>query len=368
LRIGHLALMVVSILAACAASGSTRSPTASTDAQRAPSSAPLGAAATSSIGGAEAEPPLLARLHVPHSSVSATHAPIWVAIEKGYFRQRGLDIETSYIAGGATIAAALVSGQASMIISGAAGPLLAAAQGADFVFLGTSGETLPFRLLAQPGLQSRDDLRGKSIAVAGRGSTLEAGALLMLQEWGWERNREVRLVNVGSTPDVYQALLTGATEAAMVADPYASDAMRQGYNALADLLELATPYATSCLITTRAYLERERSIVRAFLEGFVEGTARTLADTPTALEVVNKYIPVDDPAVAAAGWERTRREIRAVPRVSVRGLETVRRLAAEDNPQLAAFDPARVADDSLFDELEQSGSIDAILRKHGLSR
>src|SRR5688572_6569964 len=84
-RIGHLALIVVSLLAACAAPGSTRSPTASTDAQGAPSSAPVGAAATSSIGAADAEPPLLARLHVPHSSVSATHAPIWVAIEKGYF-------------------------------------------------------------------------------------------------------------------------------------------------------------------------------------------------------------------------------------------------------------------------------------------
>jgi NitT/TauT family transport system substrate-binding protein len=291
-----------------------------------------------------------------------------VAIEKGYFRQRGLEIETSYIAGGSTIAAALVSGQAPIILSGAAGPLLAAAQGADFVFVGTGSEGLPFRLMAGAGIADREELRGKSIAVAGRGSTIETAALLLLQHWGWQRDREVRLVNVGSTQNVYEALLTGATEASMVADPYGDDGVKQGYRVLYDLLDLPIPYAASCLITTRGYLERERPVLRAFLEGYVEGGARALADPAAALEVVNKYLPVDDPTTNAVAWERTRREIRAVPRVSLRGLETVRRTTADDNPALASYDPAQVVDDSLLDELEQAGFVDATLRKYGLSR
>ena len=38
-------------------------------------------------------------------------------------------------------------------------------------------------------------------------------------------------------------------------------------------------------------------MLRAFLEGYVEGAARALSDTATALEIVNKYLPVDDPLV-----------------------------------------------------------------------
>jgi NitT/TauT family transport system substrate-binding protein len=362
----RLVALVLTLAAACTAPGSAPSSALPAPVLTAPAATDPGAAVPATPPGEP--PPVVARLHVPHSSLSQTHAALWVAIEQGFFRQRGLEVETSYISGGSTIAAALVSGQAALILSGAAGPLAAAAQGAEFVFLGTGSEGLPFRLMTPPGIADPQDLRGKSMAVAGRGSTIETAALLLLQHWGWERNRELRLVNTGSTTNVYEALLTGATESAMVADPYADEAARQGYRVLYDMLEFPVPYASSCLITTRGYLERERALLRAFMEAYVEGAAVALSDKAAALDVVNKYLPADDPSVNATAWERTRRELRAVPRVSLRGLETVRRTTTDDNPALATFDPAQVADDSILDELEQSGFIAGTLRKYGLNR
>src|SRR5262245_13069869 len=127
--VGLIVVLLAAWLGACAAPATPASPAVPV----APAAAP--AAPGASDPAPAAPPPLLAKLHVPHASISQTHLPIWMAVEQGYFRQHGLDLETSYVAGGQTIAASLASGETPIILSGAAGPLLAAAQGADFVFV-----------------------------------------------------------------------------------------------------------------------------------------------------------------------------------------------------------------------------------------
>src|SRR4051812_29344122 len=99
-------LLPLVLAAACRAPTSVPANPAPTGERAVPDrSAAVPAQSAAAPNSPAADPPVIARWHVPHSSLSQTHAPLWMAIEQGYFRQRGLEIETSYISGGSTIAA-----------------------------------------------------------------------------------------------------------------------------------------------------------------------------------------------------------------------------------------------------------------------
>src|SRR5439155_4304583 len=73
-----------------------------------PPPAPAAPAATGSAP-RTAAPPLPVK--AAYSSVAAAVLPWWIAADGGYFREQELDVELTYIASGATLVAALHSGE-----------------------------------------------------------------------------------------------------------------------------------------------------------------------------------------------------------------------------------------------------------------
>ena len=99
-------------------------------------------------------------------------APYFIAIDKGYFAEQGLEVEIVDAGGGVAIPA-MISGSADFSMS-AAVAISAIMRGAQLRVIYTMADRPPYQLWAtQPGLKTLADLKGKQVGIISRGDTFE---------------------------------------------------------------------------------------------------------------------------------------------------------------------------------------------------
>jgi NitT/TauT family transport system substrate-binding protein len=163
-------------------------------------------------------------------------APLYVAIERGYFAREGLEVELISTPGGMSSFAVLASGRAEAVVGGLGAALFnAAARGLDFKVVGPAHLERPplstplvvSRKAFESGeIRSVKDLRGKRVSVNVIGSATEFWLNAALLKGGLTMN-DVQLESV-NFPDVPAALLNGAIAAGMLGEPLATLAEDRG--------------------------------------------------------------------------------------------------------------------------------------------
>jgi len=182
---------------------------------------------------AQARPVLHIRVvHVP----VLIFAPLYVAIERGYFARQGLEVELIGTPGGASSFAVLASGRAEAVVGGlGAGLFNAAARGLDFKVVApvhlekppVSTPLVTSRRATESGeIRSVHDLRGKKVSVNVIGSATEFWLYSALLRGGLTMI-DVQLTQV-NFPDVPPALANGAIAAGMLGEPFATLAEDRG--------------------------------------------------------------------------------------------------------------------------------------------
>lgn len=142
----------------------------------------------------------------------------YMAAKRGFFGREGLKVETLEVKDDAIGIKALLSGEVDSH-EGTAGAIAAAARGADVKILGCPWHGVPYVLLARPGIESMEQMRGKSIAASSPGTPPEMMARASLALFKIPPG-EVKLAAVGGDRDRYAALLGGVVDAAVVSNEY----------------------------------------------------------------------------------------------------------------------------------------------------
>src|ERR687886_605829 len=84
----------------------------------------------------------LIALSLACSPISAAAAPWWVALEGGYFREQGLDVDLIHIDAGAPLLAALSNGELDVTFAGGPSLVLGALQGFETMTIGSTSNML----------------------------------------------------------------------------------------------------------------------------------------------------------------------------------------------------------------------------------
>jgi sulfonate transport system substrate-binding protein len=157
------------------------------------------------------------------------HAPLYVGIEKGFFRQRGLDIQFRQISSGFTAMGALQTGDAQVADAVVAVAAQAAAQGIESKAVlvangdptGSVDTSKYFAIVSRPGTQVQEGkietLKGKTIGVA-VGTVAHQYLYYTLQKAGIDPEKGVKLQNV-SPPDLVSALSSKSVDAIVSWEP-----------------------------------------------------------------------------------------------------------------------------------------------------
>lgn len=154
------------------------------------------------------------------------YGPLWVAQEKGFFKENGVDVELTNFSWDQDIIAALASGSLDVTVSATNTTIAIQNAGLPvkgFLILDVSYEA--DAIISGPEIGSVADLKGKSIAFEA-GSTSDLLINDVLRSAGMT-TADITHVPMGAS-EAGLALIAGQVDAAVTYEPYISAALAQG--------------------------------------------------------------------------------------------------------------------------------------------
>lgn len=235
----------------------------------------------------------------------ADFAPVYLALDEGYFKEAGLNVEVQVMQNAASIAPAVLNGQLQFGTS-AVTPFLAAAQ-----------KGLPLRAVANAAdvaqeptedvsalvvpkdspISAPAQLEGKTVAVNALSSIVHVAAAKAIKDDGGDPAK-VTFVAM-PFPDMMTALAQGRVDAASVVEPFV------GISTGAGATVIAHPYTASfqagktfaLFFGSEAYAQANPGIVDKFATALAKGSTTASEHPEKVSAVLVKYGKVD-PAVA----------------------------------------------------------------------
>jgi NitT/TauT family transport system substrate-binding protein len=300
------------------------------------------------------------KIRVGLSSVSALHGAMWVAEQKGLFRKHGIETEIIVTGQGATAGiGALLANDIQMASAGGDSLVNAALRGGETVIIAAGVNKGLNRIMVRSDIKTPADLKGRKIGATRIGAVSHSVLLMMLKRWNMSAT-DVQVLQLGSSPNMLQALDKGGIDGAVMTIPFVFIAEDRGFRVLVDLAETDIYYLHTMIASTRSYIKANRDNALRFLKGFLEGIAYFKHNKKESLEIVRKKLRVN--AEQERNLERSydllaTKYYETTPYPSLRGVETVLGLLEKDNPKAKSADPKSFVDDSLLREIDQSGFI-----------
>jgi ABC-type nitrate/sulfonate/bicarbonate transport system substrate-binding protein len=255
--------------------------------------------------------------------------------------------------------AALAAGESNFHTGSSTGATLGAfAGGLDAVFVAGLVNRLTGTFMVAPTIKTPADLRKKRVGVQSMGGGLWMNAMLALDHWGLDPNRDnISFRVIGDESVVAQAIASGIVDGAYLSYTFASVLKHQGYRMLADLADLNIPYQSTGLMARRSFVQTSPDVVEKVLRAVVEAIAfiQNPANKPAVMKTLTKALRLDKVEETAEGYEvmRTLYERRIYPNVA--GIRNVIRLLGPTNAKLASLKAENVVDDRIVKKLDQEG-------------
>jgi NitT/TauT family transport system substrate-binding protein len=273
-----------------------------------------GLVAIMAMGNARAEDALKARVGVLRLSSSA---PVFIAQDKGYFREAGLDVELKFFDAAQPIAVATTSGDVDFGVTAfTAGLYNLAGKGVLKVIGGMSREKAGYPLIGYfasnnayaAGLKTPKDLAGKRVAVTQVGSSFHYSLGLLADKYGFKL-AEVKIIPLQSLSNAAAALKGETVDAALLPVSTARKLMDEGGAKFLGWVGDQTPWQlgavfaapktlTNKVLVTKflgALARADREYHDVVLAAMKDGVAPINEQTKPLLEIIAKYtnLPVE---------------------------------------------------------------------------
>lgn len=259
-----------------------------------------GASVTAGSATAAGAARALQEVRIVDSQPGISFAPLYVALEKGYFQEVGLRPSYSKFTDGQSVATVIGSDQADIVAgSGGAGNFTAINRGIEFRIVSSlamtpatghlSGLMVRKDLLDNGQVKTVADLKRRKLALFGRTGAPGYNAALILHEAGLTFE-DLDVLNL-SWPDSVLALHNGAVEAAYLPAPFTTEIIRQGTGGM-----IAWPNeigrSASATLYSHKFIAERPDAAKAAMVALVRG-ARAVQQNPKSdenLAIYNKYI------------------------------------------------------------------------------
>jgi NitT/TauT family transport system substrate-binding protein len=242
------------------------------------------------------------RIAMPHRGAGV--APIFAALEGGYYREQGLDPEFLPYHGHSNSLKALIAGEADFTNAVGAELLLAnfRHQG-DAVILASAISRSAQQVAARPGITRREDLRGKRWGVTMRSDADECAIIMAFDRWGWSIEQDAEIVVVGNAGARLDLLLDPRhVDVAIMHAPETFQAPKRGYHIVEDFGQLDVSFQNSCAASTRRFIKQNPDIGLRYVRAFCQAVHRFRSDAQFGIHVLRKYSGETDIDVLRPTW------------------------------------------------------------------
>ena len=216
-------------------------------------------------------------------------APFYVAIEKGYFAEKGLSVNLNY-GNEADMMALVGAGDQNLMIASGEQVLLSRAQGLPVVYVMAWYQAYPVGVvsLMEKNIQKPQDLSGRTVGIPGLFGASYIGFEALLRSASLQ-DGDVDLRSIGFSQ--VEAVSTNQVEAAVIYvanEPNVLESLGYPVNVIrvADYLDLVG----NGLVTNEKTLQEDPQLVRDVIEALTKSIKDIQADPSEAYEICKLYV------------------------------------------------------------------------------
>ena len=286
--------------------------------------------------------------------------PIWVAQEKGFFARHGVAPVVTPTPSSAFQLQNLIEGKFDIamtaidnLIAYREGQGEAKVDGPDLIaFMGSDNGFL--RLVTVPEVKRFDDLRGKTLSVDALTTGYAFVLLEIMERSGLVLNRDYRTERAGGVLQRFNALLEKKHAGTMLLSPFEVQAEAQGFNRLANAIEVLGAYQGLVGGARKAWADANRDTVVGFIRAYSEAVDWLYApqNRAEAIAIFRKNLPQASEQAAGTAYGVLLSPTEGFQRkaqIDLKGVETVLRLRSKyGQPQKTLTDARRYYDDSFY--------------------
>jgi len=208
-------------------------------------------------------------------------APIFVGVEKGFFKEFGIEPELVFFQAAAPIATALAAGQVEVGATGLTAALynivlqgeklwVVADKGREWPGYPLVGIVVQKELWDKGEVRAVKDLKGKRIGLTTLGSTFHFHLGNILEKEGLKL-ADVKVIPLQAMPSTVEALKGKQVEAIMVPQPFPGTTEAQGFGKILAWAGDLYPWQIATVFYAKGFAaDREKAV--AFMKGYVKAS------------------------------------------------------------------------------------------------
>jgi ABC-type nitrate/sulfonate/bicarbonate transport system substrate-binding protein len=296
----------------------------------------------------------LKKVRVAFPSIVIDFAPLWIAREKGLFREEGVDAEITYIQGGIRVVQALVSGDVNFGMGTATGAVTARAAGEGIITVAVPMNRLDYAFVSRQPVSRPADLNGKKVGVAGVGGADNFATRVALEKLGINP-ASVTMLAIGSSADRLAALRAGSVDAAIIGGATFIGS-GTGLHKLVDLTELGIEFPMTAIFTANKYAVANRDSVFGFIRGYMRGVRFFQERKGEAIVIAARNLRTSNTDLIERQWQYAKSYMfEKIPYPMEKSFKLVFDLLAPRVPKVSGLRFEDVCDTSFVRELVDKG-------------
>ncbi|HSQ19200.1 MAG TPA: ABC transporter substrate-binding protein, partial [Blastocatellia bacterium] len=258
---------------------------------------------------------------------------------------------------------ALIAKELQISSLSGSGLVQAALQGADTVLIASLVNGFVFKVFVAPEISSPAQLKGKKLGVSRYGATSDFAVRLALKKWGLNPDRDVNILQIGTSQDTVRAMQTKMLDAGVMSGTSSLIARKAGFRELGDLADLGLDYPTSAIGTTKSYLQKNEAVVKEFMLAYIEAIHDFKRNKEAALAVLKRYTRSDDREVLEDAYSNAASKYLPMPIPTIDGIRTILSEISGTVPAAKNADPEQFVSYKIAREIEASGFVKRLYEK-----
>lgn len=300
----------------------------------------------------------LRKMTVGQAGVNPGAGLFTIAVNQGFYKKHGLDVEIIKTNTTAAVQAMLAGKMQMATGAGAAAFVTATLEGAPpFVVVASWVNVFPYKIMAQKGIRKIEDLKGKTGHVGAPFGTIPDTALrFALNRLKIDPEKDVKLVQHSNADpaSILAAMEKGEVQFGILAPPFDLIAEKRGYEMLLALPGLGIPWQQNGELVPASYLKSNRDNVLRLLRATAEASKFFFDQKDKTVEIMTEYLgrPRDETEYA---YNQFNRWVDKNHRPQVETVRTTLEAIKKTTPKAATANAASFVDTSLADQLIKEG-------------
>ena len=232
------------------------------------------------------------------------HIPSYIAMDKGFFKEEGLDARFVELAGRPLMTAGL-SGNVDFIPIPSGGAQ-AALSGAKLRYIVGQSLKPQWIIVTRPEIKKVEDLRGKTLGYARVGAAdYDEGATTLERFFNLKVGRDYKVISFQGEPERIAAMINGDITGALVSVPRAYMAKQAGFNVLLRTGDYL-PRVGGTFWSTEEYFNKNPETVKKFIRAIAKGVTYYRDNKAGSIPSMKLHLGVQSDEEAGILWDELR--------------------------------------------------------------